>query len=75
MKEENATIALDYLNRWKYDKENWKFHKKKQFILEKAIYYKKYISKKSFKNALEYFSNVQGNAHKVKNYCLIHSEL
>ncbi|KNC79127.1 hypothetical protein SARC_08468 [Sphaeroforma arctica JP610] len=54
--------ALEFLNKWHTDRENWKFQKVRNTYILKNMYDPYKIPKASFKIVLEYLDGLKGNA-------------
>ncbi|KAK8813087.1 hypothetical protein WA158_002679 [Blastocystis sp. Blastoise] len=54
--------AIEYLYKWKNDRENWKFKKGKQTVLLQHLFDPRVLTKEDFKIMLEYLSDLKGVA-------------
>lgn len=55
----------EYLKRWKYEKDDWKYQKARQIYLQKFILDEQKVIEDVWALALEYISNTQGNGKEL----------
>ncbi|XP_044256103.1 uncharacterized protein C7orf50 homolog [Tribolium madens] len=57
--------ALNYLSKWKHDREEWKFEKLRQIWLQHNMYDESKVPQEFWETLVEYFSNSKGKSRDV----------